>query len=296
MRMIKILSACVVIFSLLCTVKAQTIRDDITAGKIPLPSDAQEVRGFQEKRNPAATQVILYMTNLNKEQLIRFYARELAKRGWSNKESLLETFNKNEIPIRNQQVGGNVVDMQSVLSDIIQFSKNNEILMLFIRSKFEQQKTLFSLSYISMPMTQPSASQIDKSLPDTIPAYPNKDFDTMQGDAYVFQTTDDILTVASFYKIRMPISGWSLLDEGSLEQEEYEMPLSMEEVTATCPNCSGNSSWSDEMANQLQDGLKHAKTQLRFINNAGQKCFISLSQFQHSTLPQGTYIVIRVQQ
>lgn len=276
---------------------AQNIHDDIISGKIPLPSDAQEVVGSYGAAGQGSDNSALYATKFSREQIVKFYAREMVKRGWQDQETLGEFFKKNKLSTKTKTLEGQAVDAQKVLSNIIHFRRNEETFaLLILPGSYKQGQTLISLYYLP-DTTLRSNVQEDRPLPASIPLYPGAQFISHRGSTYSYITPDDLQTVISFYKLSMPANSWSLKGETPERQDTINVPVDPPDINEICPDCSSDVSLSQEIYTQLQQsgGITTRYTKLNFDNDEKNRCSISLIQVQNQGLSQGTQINIIIE-
>lgn len=276
---------------------AQSIHDDIISGKIPLPSDAHEVVGPSGIMGQQSGDSALYATQLNREQIAKFYTREMAKRGWRDQETLGDLFKKNRLSTQTKTLGGQMVDTQKVLNNIIHFSKNEETLaLLILPDSYKQRQTLISLYYLPETILR-SDIQEDRPFPTSIPLYPGAQFISHKGSAYSYVTADDLYTVISFYKLKMSANGWVLKDEPFVRQDTVNVPVELPDMNEICPDCASAVSLPPEISAQFQQsgGITTQYAKLSFNNDEKNKCTISLIQVQNPGLPQNTQITIIIE-
>jgi len=271
---------------------ADSIKDDIASGIIPLPSDAKPfgVSGSGvtvRLRSPSA----IYVTSLDKRQLIRFYIRELSKRGWKSSGTIASMIEKYNIPLQ-----GDKLQLKDNLKNAVEFYNSSKSLLLFVLPpRSGQKETIFSLAYIqSPPLGAPSNLN---TLPDYIPVYPGAALTTRVGNGFVYSTNDNIESVINFYKNNMLAYGWQIYNEMPLTEKKVQFPRgvvdSLSSLSKQCPACEQNetSSMPEEYKLVLSKGTFIVRTMYKFKRD-GEICHITLSSVKIGETYKGTSIII----
>lgn len=294
-KLCKILTMSACVFIICFSSIAQTVQEDIAQGRLPFPSDAENIYGPAVKTRRSVGSLIVYKTSLNKKQLIKFYAKELAKRGWESKrDTASDVVKRLDVPVKNKVVMGREVNVNELLKNIIYFHRNDKTLMLTVLPKgLRQRGTFFSLSYIRKDFDKSTAFSEDIKLPDSIPIYPDAQPLSSLGSTYLYSSTDGIESVTSFYRERMLAYGWDLVDETPLEQRKIEVPASLSQKGSFCPDCPDTSSLPPEVTAELAKGVYMLKAELNFTKGKREKCKIYITKLDNPTLSSGTQINIR---
>jgi len=274
---------------------SRTIHDDISSGKIPLPSDAEVFSGPHPSRGyTTVTGFAMYTTSLKPRQVIKFYNRELPKIGWQNPQSFSQVFKEHNLPVKNKIVSGVNVNMGRLLKNIIYFHSNGRTLMLMVVPPKGNYftKTVFSLSYVNALAAQEGGSYQPKSFPNDIPIYPGAELFSAAGNIHVYTASDDISNVAGFYQQNMLTYGWNLDSETPLTPVQVQAPaVAVGGENSSCSSCSGGGGASAGLASQFK-GVYMLKQKSEFSKEDGEKCTITLFQSQSSSLSKVTQISI----
>ncbi len=268
------------------------IKDDIASGIIPLPSDAKPFGAFgpgvaMRLRSPSA----IYTTSLDKRQLIRFYIRELSKRGWKSSGTIASMIEKYNIPLQ-----GNKPEIKDNLKNAVEFHNPSKSLLLFVLPSARGQKeTIFSLAYIQkFPVV--STPNLN-TLPDYIPVYPGASLTNRVGNGFVYSTDDNIENVLNFYKNNMLAYGWQIYDEMPLTERKIQLPAglvdNLSSLAKQCPTCEQNepSSMPKDYKLALSKETSIVRTMYKFKRD-GEICHITLSSMKIGETYKGTSIII----
>lgn len=266
----------------------QSIEEDTASGRLPLPSDAKPLEAPSMNMPFKGEETSIYKTYLSKKDLIKFYAKELKKRGWQEQESLSKILKKNNISLDKRTMYGSTIDIQAVLQDVSHFHKGGEILTFMVMpARGTRQETLFSLAYIKKTMA-PSAGLLPqelKELRDSIPDYPGAQFISSTGGVLSYQASADIEDVISFYKQKMFAYGWDLKREAPLKEEVMRMPIAFPEDGKLCEDCPSVEDVAPGFMEAMEKGMSNFTAKLQFGKDSGQKCKIDFTQFKNEIFP-----------
>ena len=275
---------------------AQTIQDDVSAGKIPLPPDAQPLSGPRTNRSYGTSTNVIYTTNLDKNKLIRFYVKELSRRGWQSPQNLAQIFKQYNLPIKNRTVSGVNVDMARLLKNVIYFNKGSSKLMLMVVPPKGQYftKTVFSLAYINAPASQGAAAYKPARLPNDVPIYPGAKMSSSTGNFYIYTTPDNIKTVAYFYQQKMSAYGWNLDSETPISKIQIKVPTGSLNAkgNSSCSSCHQESTAPPGLTEELKNGMYGLKQKSVFSKENGEECSILLIEVHPSSFRIFTQISI----
>ena len=271
----------------------QTIQDDISAGKIPLLPSAQAFSGPHLPMASGAPALAMFTTGLSKEQVIKFYIKELAKRGWRNPQNLFKMFKQYNLPVKNRTVSGRNVNMARLLQNILYFRRNKQTLMLMVvpPKGHYYTETIFSLAYINVPAPVSSVHPMAVSLPNYIPLYPGARLVSSAGGIYGYITSEDIKSVELFYKQQMVAYGWDLDNGTPLERIQVKVPAGILKSDASCPGCPAPKDMPASLAARIKRGVVVLRQEFDF-SRGREKCKILISKLQSSSLPVSTQISI----
>ncbi len=230
----------------------------VFAEEYPLPNDAVLKLEKEIPVGPTTSIVRSYSTMLNKDQIMRFFQKELLRLGWQ------EQYTK----------GLGYVKGDKIIS----------VLVLSGKPRPGDKKTYFSVVYatkISDAMVK--ASQKDK--PDNLnfmPVYPGSKqlllWDNANGVMGSYSTDDSIEKAIAFFKNKMPSYGWVLV---------FEKPIS--EKSGDCPTCKKTISSLEGMKGKDVIKGKFYTADLKYQRAKGEHCSITMtsSNYKDVLLSQG---------
>ena len=263
---------------------AQSIKDEIASGNIPLPSDAKVFSSSINMGQRLGNKVVIYSTAMDRDQLIAFYGRELSKRGWQSKGSLDNLFKNYVLPINKEAVKN--FDYKKALKDMFYFYKNDSMLTFIIMpSSLPNRRTFFSLSMIKSAMDYDKLFSKKEPLPGSIPVYPNSTLVISSNGNCVYTTDDTVRKAAYFYKRRMSAYGWRLEGESPPQDTLID--------TSDCKVCQ---QLSQALAAQPQAQVPkvyRTMAAMEFSKDSGEKCYIRISGLKGNMTSVSTQINIR---
>lgn len=280
---------------------ASDMQNDIFSGLIPLPPDAQKVDSPLSAG--AGQDAAAYSTAMSQREVIDFYTQELGKKGWGDRQSLLETIGKTGVSMEDIKCAkcGNASQpdinrAMDLMRNMFYFTKPDKTLVLVVAAIPEQNsKVFFSLGYANVPgkalaesenrVLKNQKEQMIKAspLPKSIPLYSSAQLVYSEGKMYIYATAEDAESVVSFYKTTMPGRGWFLKEEEPY-QENYIKTPPLKDMLADVPCEGGECPDAEQLPSEIleawEKGLKHGEGTLDFINNSGERCRISVEETQ----------------
>lgn len=244
---------------------------------LPLPPQTQEIK--QEKRELGAQdlEVSYYQSHLGPEKLKEFYRQRLLKQGWQEKNMALALEN-----LPSMSIGSSAKDLNKFFEQNLIFEKDDQMLTLTFlpAGVYQDNQTRFTLSRTKIgAQTGPATEEISfpelltKPEKNVTPVYPGATLSTLSESANtleaVYMSKAKIEEVEEFYREKMPDFGWSLIEEGPLENFDPSA-LSGKGLLESCPSCPKKSLGVNEL-------LDIFFKELVFTNKAGDGCRIILT-------------------
>lgn len=264
-RFFKIICAAAVLL-----LNSYSMGDVCAAEGIPAPANTQEVR--RERRAIAGSEftTIQYESNLNAEQVSRFYRKALPDDGWQ----------ENDILASIEKIPGVKLEEETKksLKEDLHFEKSGEILtVIFTGAKpGGNKKTGYAISYGRLPAPGQGGNEmdfiprlLDKPQKEPAPVYPGAALISFtEGENFLraaYAGQDDMETVEKFYRKNMPQYGWTIKDESALA--DVTAPTE-EDILKSCPSCAKKGIKVPNMDMQEKS--------LVFIGEQGELCRIGL--------------------
>ncbi len=234
---------------------------------IPLPSGAQEAN--QETRRIGGSEFLFTYystTQENADSIKAFYRMRLPNLGWKEKELL-----KDLQQVQNFQVNSS---FSNALGQNLMFEKGQEALIITFMPEgaFRDGKTRFTIASGKLDFKkQPAGDEnfapelLAKPKKDVAPVYPGASLINLSEGAHFLQagyfTKDGLEAVSAFYKDNMPRLGWTLKEEGPIQ--ENVLAADKNEIAKYCPECANNANIEAKTSNALQADM--AKVELKNI-------------------------------
>ncbi|MCF7875378.1 MAG: hypothetical protein K9L99_05915 [Candidatus Omnitrophica bacterium] len=278
MKLMVIISFFVSLFSGLAY--SEDISNLIYQGKIPLPSDAEEISGIAS----GMPNVVMYKTSFDKQDLFNFFNLHMENKGWTAEGDFANKLKNLGVSLE-RNLGGKKVDLRNNLSSVKTYRKDKSVIMLTAAAKSSSQpKQVFTLAYLDMGSKLPQIGEA--KLPKSIPVYPGAKLITSAANNFVYRIKDGIKNIRSFYKENMIINGWRLSEETPIKVRSSESNISKKDF---CKDCQTNNS-KKNTGNILgeKNSFKTLYSYLVFTNKNGERCKVVISQV--NIAGEGSYI------
>lgn len=232
--------------------------NSVFAEEYPLPNDAVLKLEKAIPVGPTTSIVRSYSTMLNKDQIMRFFQKELLKLGWQ------EQYTK----------GLGYVKGDKIIS----------VLVLSGKPHPNDKKTYFSVVYATK-LSDEMMKASQKDTPDNLnfmPVYPGSKqlllWDNANGVMGTYSVDAPIEKVAAYFKNKMPSYGWKLV---------FEKPVS--EKSGDCPSCKKKVESVAGMKEKDVIKGKFYTADLKYQRAKGERCSISItsSNYKDVLLSQG---------
>lgn len=252
----------VIVFIILIATNCFAGWDDIlkqkSASGVALPAGTESLQTSKSTLMGENFNTGIYSTNLSFSQIKAFYRETLAKQGWT----------ESKVPADAEKKLG---------TEIIAFRKGQEMLnIMYMPTSTITGKTTFSIGKGVVPSTANiTEAKLTPQKLNFMPLYPGLQqmsySERPNATTVGYTTKDDITSVVTFYKSRMPGYGWMLSKDRPVTRET--IPESAMPVLRDCPTCP-----KDMDIRAGIEAMVNLSAEMQFVNDKGDICYMTLYQ------------------